>query len=440
MRPRAAALALLLAMQFTGAAFAQGDYSPGMMSTGSSPCAGFAQTDPSIGHWGDLPTTFARDEGVPFAFSADAGEMNQAALGYGEMQERLAASYGEQPFHVDLSFLARAYYANDQRTNFTGQTSTFGAEGVIAGNVWGEVQGWTLGLDLEFFLNQTWDRNRLTWSPEAVSYLGNFDVDPFYVQTLACSARSGDWLFRLGKMVTPFGRFYFPLLTNEFLDAPFLRTESILWRETGLVLQYDPSCLVMTLGVTNGGYDRDTNSSKAVIGRVGVESDWCAAGASLKWQDGIGSETQKHFNNHIGVDAMARWSRFTLSMEAIYDEYGFRKPGFDPLDITWGRGHYYREQNFAYEIPITGIGYYFNLDIAGEHLSWSLNYGEYFPKQIGDPAHDVTTRRGLVKAMYHLASWADVYGIALVENDNPYAPAALHRNHWALWTGVQFRI
>lgn len=430
---------MLSAILLAAASLARADDSLGISGVGLSPQAGRVPTGSSRGSRGELSATSPDAESARWAGAGDGTEMPDPVEWLGTYNQGSASTYAEPPFNVELSFLARAFYANDQRTNFTGQTSTFGAEGVLAGNASGDVQGWQLGLDVEFFLNQTWDRNRLTWTPEVVSYLGNFEVDPFQVQTCVGSARSGDWLFRLGKMVSPFGRFYFPLFTNEFLDAPFIRTESILWRETGLVLQYDPSCLVMTLGVTNGGYDRDTNSSKAVIGRIGLESDWCAAGVSAKWQDGIGSETQKHFNNHVGLDVMATWNRFTLSTEVIYDEYGFRKPGFDPLDITWGRGHYYREQNLGYEIPITGVGYYCNLDIAGDFLDWSLNYGEYFPRQIGDPAHDVTNRRGLVKAAYHLAPWADVYGVALMENDNPYTPAALHRNHWALWTGLQFR-
>ena len=42
--------------------------------------------------------------------------------------------------------------------------------------------------------------------------------------------RGGPLTAAFGKMETPFGRTYFPLLTNAWLDAPFLRTEAILWR------------------------------------------------------------------------------------------------------------------------------------------------------------------------------------------------------------------
>ena len=40
---------------------------------------------------------------------------------------------------------------------------------------------------------------------------------------------------------------------------------------------------------------------------------------------------------------MYRFGRFTLSGEAIYDQYGFTTPGFNPDDIFWGRSIYYRD-------------------------------------------------------------------------------------------------
>jgi len=69
------------------------------------------------------------------------------------------------------------------------------------------------------------------------------------------------------------------------------------------------------------------NSSKALVARAGIDQPWYALGTSVKWQDGNGSETQKAFNNHVGLDAMIRRGQWTLSGEAIYDQYGLRRPG-----------------------------------------------------------------------------------------------------------------
>lgn len=238
-------------------------------------------------------------------------------------------------------------------------------------------------------------------------------------------------------MTTPFGRTYFPVYTNDRLDAPFIRTESILWRETGLLLQYDPGIWTLTTALMNGGPDRDANSSKALVARVGIDTATCAIGASAKWQDGIGSEDQKITNNHVGIDAMIRRGPFTLSGEAIYDQYGFRRDTFDPNNITWGRSIYYRDQNYRPYEPITGFGYYVDLVYAGEKWLCQLNYGEFYPKQIGDPLHDTATRRALVKAVRHLNPFTDFYSALTIENDLPNAQAGRTRKGLALLAGFQ---
>jgi len=47
-------------------------------------------------------------------------------------------------------------------------------------------------------------------------------------------------------MDTPFGRTYFPLYSNSRIDAPFIRTEAIGWRQTGVLLHYKHGLLVAT--------------------------------------------------------------------------------------------------------------------------------------------------------------------------------------------------
>ncbi len=171
----------------------------------------------------------------------------------------------------------------------------------------------------EFYVSQPFNRNILVNTEERRSYVGNFMVDSLEISQLLLAFRRDNLELVVGKMATPFGRTYFPLFTNARLDAPFIRTEAIRWRETGLLVRWDPDWLVCEVALTNGCDDRDTNSSKALVSRLGVEQEQWAVGVSVKVQDGIGSEVQKQYNNHVGADAMCRWGIFTLSGEVIYD-------------------------------------------------------------------------------------------------------------------------
>jgi hypothetical protein len=336
-----------------------------------------------------------------------------------------------------LSAQMRGFYRNDQRFQFTGMEASAGVEASLAGLVAVERNGWLFAFETEIQLNQPYDDNKLADNPERASYADNFGDDAFEISQLLLSARRGDVLLGFGKMVTPFGRTYFPLYSNNRRDAPFIRTESILWHETGILAQYDPGIWVISAAAVNGSEDMDTNSSKGGVFRAGVDLSWLSAGSSFKIQDGIGSEMQKMYNNHIGIDAMVRWQRFTLSGEAIYDEYGFHQPGFDPNDITWRRGLYYREQNLAQKEAIHGFGYYLNLGYSGERWAWLLNYGEFYPQQIGDPLHDVTTRRGVGKVKYRVMDLFDVFAVCMIENNVEQAQMGQDRQGLYVLYGVQ---
>lgn len=349
---------------------------------------------------------------------------------------------GPQPQAIvhQLTAVSRAYYLNDQRLEFSGQEATFGVEGIVAGNVRFWEDGWEFGLDAELFLNQPFDRNILVDNAIRRSYAANFDVEPLELSQLALSARHGDFYCSVGKMVTPFGKAWFSLLTNLRADAPFIRTESILWRETGCLLQYSPQPFVATIALTNGSYDRDTNSSKAVISRLAIETDDFNLGASVKWQDGIGSENQKLFNNHLGLDMMFRTGDWRFSAEAIYDEYGLRKP-FDPANITWGRSLYYREQHIGTDEPVQGFGFYVDAGYQSGSAYWSLNYGEYHPEAIGDARHDIVNRRTILKMICDITSHSQFYAAVLVENDaeNAQREDAPRRGRYLL-TGFQLTL
>ena len=78
--------------------------------------------------------------------------------------------------------------------------------------------------------------------------------------------------------------------------------------------------------------------------------------SQTQMQDGIGSEGQKMFNRHVEIDTMFRTIAFTFSSEVIYDEQGFRRPGFDPGNITWRQIIHHRDPNPANKAPITRVG------------------------------------------------------------------------------------
>jgi hypothetical protein len=328
---------------------------------------------------------------------------------------------------LECGFLVRGYYVNDQRIEWSGQEATFGAEAILTPWIRRDFGAWQMRTEGEFYLNQPFDKSILTDTQERRSYAANFDVDTFEISQLYVAARRGSLELTAGKFVTPFGRTYFPLYTNARIDAPFIRTESILWRETGALLRCDPGWFVGEIAVTNGCEDRDTNSSKAVISRVGVQGDWFAAGFSVKVQDGIGSESHKEYKNHVGADLMVRRGDLTLSGEVIYDEYGFRRPGFDPDHITWKRSIYYRDLNYRTGVPITGIGYYVNLGWDRGPWITSLNYGEFYPEEIGDPRHDVVNRRAIVKAALAVTPYLQAYTVVMIESDGYLAQCNKYR-------------
>jgi hypothetical protein len=354
------------------------------------------------------------------AFASDAlreGPLLHYSPDNGNVPPGWAASTWSEELWYRIGGKARGYYINDQRIEFTGQEATFAAEGVIDGGLLQRVGAWQLTLDGELFLNQPFDRNILVDTANRRSFTRNFDIEPLQISQLLLGARYGDLYAGMGRFVTPFGRFYYPNYRNNFDDSPFIRSDAILYRETGLLLQWDPAWWVFTAAVTNGGPEQDTNSSKALVARVGIDQPWFAAGASVKVQDGIGSEGQKEFNEHVGVDAMLRRGAWTLSAEAIYDRYGLRRPGTALTDIFWGRSLYFRDLNNGYHHPITGVGYYANLGYEGPFWTLMLNYGEFHPETIGDPRHDQPIRRGLLKASRHWTRHFETYGAVLIEND-----------------------
>lgn len=341
---------------------------------------------------------------------------------------------------LEVGFLARGYFVNDQRIEFTGQEDTFGVEGVVDLGWSKELGGGIATARAQFFLNQPFDRNVLVDTPFRESYAHNFEIEPFEISQLYMRYEIGDWNFVLGKFMTPFGRVWFPIYTNDFRDSPFIRSEALLWRETGVLVERRIGELSLAAAITNGSLERDTNSSKALVARLGWNRDdrW-EIGSSIKLQDGTGSEGQKEYKEHVGFDGMYRLnSRWTLSGEMIFDRYGIRRPGFPLDDVFWGRSYYNRQLNAGYHDALTGLGYYADLGYRGDLWSFHFNYGEFRPNPIGDRLHDTNNHRGLLKAIRHVAPGLDVYSIVLVEN-RLYDPDLLtYRKGFSLWAGVQW--
>lgn len=341
----------------------------------------------------------------------------------------------------DWNAKARSYYTNDQRIEFTGQEETFGVEGVLAGEFHQLSGAWEVIGGGELFLTQPFDQNVLVDTPERASFAANFEYETLSISQLHLGARKEDFYVAIGKMVTPFGKFYYENFFNNFDDSPFIRSEAVLNRETGLLTQWDPEGWVFTTALVNGSEDRDTNSTKAIIARGGIDRENFTCGVSVKWHDGIGSEGQKTYNNHVGGDMMLKLGRWRLSSELIYDQYGLRRPGLAPNDITWGRSLYYRDLNQGLYDPIEGVGYYLNLDYEGERITTSLNYGEYHPEQIGVPQHDEVNRRGLIKTSFFFTPQLELYGIGLIENTiaNDFGGRD-ERKAWGITLGLQYSL
>lgn len=332
----------------------------------------------------------------------------------------------------------RAFYVNDHRIEFTGLEATFGVEGLVRGGGRRECGFMQYDFGGELYLNQPFDQNILVDSPERIAFAPNFDIPAVQISQLAFSASSGDFSASIGKFVTPFGRTYFPILSNSRWETPFIRQEAIGYRETGVLLQYSPGPFRFDAAATNGNEDQDTNSSKALVARIGWESERLAFGGSIKQQDGVGSEDQKYFNNHVGLDAACRFGRWMLCGEIISDQYGYRRAGFAPGGITWGRSLYHRDLQFGHYDPLTGWGFYAAVGREGERLSTWLSYGEFHPNAIGDRIHDTHNRRFLLHGIHHLGGGVDLYGALMLETSIDLAFAGKDRLGQGVVGGFQF--
>lgn len=316
------------------------------------------------------------------------------------------------------SALVRGYYLNDQRIQWTGMEATFGAESIVTPVYRHRDGDWVSTIKGEFYLNLPFEKNRFYDDPERRSYAANWERETFEISQLYVGMRNEayDCEVQIGKIWTPFGRFEERLYTNQRLDAPFLRTEVIPWREIGVLLRYDPKPFVLDVGIVNGGHDLDTNSSKALVSRVGLESERWQVGMSVKVQDGIGSEDQKTYNNVCGMDASVRMGRWKFASEVCYDQHGLYHD-YDPNQIFWQKSIYYRDVNKAEHEAIGGWGWYLTSIYEGNSWYLSGSYGMYTPEKIGNIQHDRAINRGIAKAAYCITPQSQFYSSIILETD-----------------------
>lgn len=327
-----------------------------------------------------------------------------------------SAAQGPSPGPVfSLGGRAQAYYSMDERIQWSGVEETFGAEARLEADL-SQVHPWgRWAAEGEFHLNQPMSETLLL-DENRVRYKPNFTREPFEVSRLYLLLQKGAWTWKAGKAETPFGRSHVPIFFSSRWDAPFIRTEAILWRETGLFINYRRGPAVLDLAVTNGEEDLDTNSARALLARFGLEGEGWALGLSIKSQDGISSEQQKHFNSHAGMDFL--WCRGGISVygEIIRDEYGFRHPIAEE-NIFWARSLYERDLFFKEDTPITGLGGYLGAGIRFGAWALDLILDAYHPEKIGKPLHDQNVRRVCFKGAYQPWASMTVFGIVLLESD-----------------------
>ncbi len=336
---------------------------------------------------------------------------------------------------LEIGGVLRAYFSDDQRIAWSGVENTFGGQGVLRSLFTMPEGDWTIRARSEFFLNEP-SGGTVLRDPVRDLYVDDYILRPFEVFQLALEVEHGDWLFRAGKIRSPFGSDVVPMFTNSLMDAPFLRTDIIGFTESGIFLRWHPGPWSFDLGLSNGEENLDTNSSKALIARIGLEQPNWSIAAWGKFQDGIGSEELKRFNSFVGLDASARAGSWTIYGEATVDQHGlYRNPssgGFSPWEFN-NLSLYGLDVHRAFEKPIYGVGFDVGAVYRYSRLMLNWNYGVYFPQQIGIPTQDARIERGLLKCSWDLTRRFQFFSALIFENSRPqpytimynYAPRAL---------------
>ncbi|NIM16792.1 MAG: hypothetical protein GTO45_32800 [Candidatus Aminicenantes bacterium] len=340
--------------------------------------------------------------------------------------------------HIGIEALFRAHMLNDQRIQWSGLETTFGVEAVFTTTIQKKLKWGTLGVSTQLFINQPFNKNILA-DESRQKYLQNFERDTVEVKQLYIRLTRGNFTVSLGKHLSIFGNDCTVGFSNAFFDYPFIRNEAILNFETGLVVSYTPGIFTFDIAVVNGSENMDTNSSKGGMVRIGLKGKNWGLGISAKAQDGIGSEWQKQYKNHAGVDVMFKIGAFRIASEVIYDEYGFHRQ-YEIDDVFWGRSYYYRDIFYKHKTPITGIGGYLDLQYETAKFFLEVNYGEYYPKEIGHLYHDDPIKRAIVKLRLKLATGFHAFAVGLFENEREKEPLFKGASDYGFLLGFQYSL
>lgn len=358
-----------------------------------------------------------------------------SALGWAQNATDPTAA-GRQPFHYQV--LLRSFLLDDQRIQWSGLENSFAAEAVLSLNYRRELNGVTLLAGSQIMISQPFSRNILS-DEYRQRYRQNFDIEPFSFKELFIGFQSRSFILRLGKFQSPFGQSEVPSFCNAYSDQPFIRVESIMRWDTGLSLELRPGILRMNLALVNGSEDQDTNSAKSLVARLGLEGKNWALGISGKYFGDRGSETQKLYRDHVGIDMKLLLGALSISAELIHEQYGLHRP-LSEEEITWPRSYYYRDINFDTKTPIKGTGGYLNLKWTARGFVLNLNYGEYIPEKIGQPLHDEVNRRLLASLSLSLFDGLEGFVSLLIENDRPREPVFSGASPYMYILGMQYVI
>ena len=239
-----------------------GTYPPGVYPSGPPaslpayappPSAGPAPSYAVPAPWQQLPppTSVYPAEVPPVADATLQGDVPVVPGGPGSASRILD--------HLEGNGVVRGFYRNDQRIRWSGMEETFGAEADLTPRLRYHDGDFEFVVDTEFWINQPYERNPLEDTKERQSYASDFQIDQFAVGKLALVTNYFGWTFKIGKFDTPFGRAYYPIYTNPYLstdnsmDEPFIRSEIIQSRETGVLAHYKSGYFVGDIALTDGG-------------------------------------------------------------------------------------------------------------------------------------------------------------------------------------------
>jgi hypothetical protein len=339
----------------------------------------------------------------------------------------------------DISAVFRGYFTDDQRIFWSGLEMSFGVEAVLRIDIKKQIEKHAFFVESEFFLNQPYGKNILT-DDERKRYIENFKIPTFEISKLNIGYKNNNMSISIGKNLSPFGRMNYPLFLNNYkIYSPFIRSEAILLRETGLFFHWKPLIFSIDLAIVNGEENRDTNSFKGGIARLGFDFNFLKIGVSVKAQDGIGSEQQKEYKNHLGADFLLKIGWFSISGEVIYDQYGFHRE-FNEKEMFWSSSFYYRDIFYKYKTPIEGKGGYINLKFEKNGDIFNLSYGEYYPRDIGYIYHDQNIKRFILKIRKNLTKNLSMIIMGVKENERKYKePWRNGEKGYAFTVGFEFK-